>query len=113
MFDLKAYGILAVAILAEVAATSALRATAGFTRFLPTVVVIVGYGVAFYCLTIVVKTIPIGVAYAIWTGMGIVLVSAAAIFLYGQKPDVPALVGMGLIVIGTIVLMLFSRMEVH
>ncbi|WP_456441865.1 DMT family transporter [Caldithrix abyssi] len=110
---MKAYGILAVAILAEVAATSALRATEGFTRVLPTLVVIVGYGVAFYCLTIVVKTIPIGVAYAIWTGMGIVLVSAAAIFLYGQKPDVPALVGMGLIVIGTIVLMLFSRMEVH
>ncbi|NOX38885.1 MAG: multidrug efflux SMR transporter [Calditrichaeota bacterium] len=109
----QAYAILAISILAEVVATSALKATHGLTRLVPTLIVIIGYAIAFYGLTRVVQVIPIGVAYAIWTGMGVVLVTLVAIFLYQQKPDWAAILGMGLIVLGTSVLLLFSRMKVH
>ena len=108
-----AYIILAISIVAEVMATSALKATQGFTRLGPTLIVILGYAVAFYGLTKVVQVIPIGVAYAIWTGMGVVLVTLVAIFLYQQKPDLAAVIGMGLIVLGTTILLLFSRMKIH
>lgn len=104
---------LALAIVAEVAATSALKASGEFTRLLPTVVVVVGYGVAFYLLTLVLRTIPVGITYAIWSGLGIVLVTLVAVILYRQVPDLPALIGMGLIVVGVVVINVFSKTAGH
>ena len=91
-----AYLHLAIAIIAEVAATSALKASAQFTRLAPSVIVIVGYIVSFYFLTLVLKTIPVGITYAIWSGVGIVLVAIIAAIIYKQIPDLPAVLGMGL-----------------
>ncbi|PTT60046.1 multidrug DMT transporter, partial [Pseudomonas sp. HMWF007] len=80
---------------------------------LPLILVIVGYGIAFWMLTLVVRSVPVGVAYAVWAGMGIVLVSIAALFIYGQKLDVPAMLGMALIVLGVVVIQLFSKTAGH
>ena len=102
---------LALAIGAEVIATSALKSAAGFTRLLPSIVVVLGYGAAFYFLSLTLKTIPVGVAYAIWSGAGIVLISTAAWLLYGQKLDAAAIIGMGLIVSGVLVIQLLSKAQ--
>ena len=107
------YALLAIAIVAEVIATSALRASEGFSRWLPTVVVVLGYGVAFYCLSLTLRSIPVGIVYAIWSGAGIVLISLVAVVLYRQVPDLPAIVGKGLIISGVVVLNLFSKMQAH
>lgn len=104
-----AYLYLAVAIVAEVAATSALKASAQFTKLMPSLVVIVGYGVAFYMLTLVLETIPVGLSYAIWSGLGIVLVTIVAAIVYRQIPDLPALIGIGLIISGVVVINVFSK----
>ncbi|WP_333794929.1 DMT family transporter [Hyphomicrobium sp.] len=96
------------AILLEVAATSALKASDGFTRLLPSVVVVIGYGSAFFFLSLALKTIPMGIAYAIWSGIGIVLISVAGWLLYAQKLDFAALAGMGLIIAGVFVLQVLS-----
>ncbi len=103
------YLYLTVAIIAEVIGTNALKASEGFTQLLPSAVVVVGYGVAFYCLAIVIKTIPVGIAYAIWSGVGIVLIALIAAFLFGQVPDLPAIIGMALIIAGVVVINLFSK----
>jgi len=108
-----AYLYLSVAIVAEVIATSALRAAAGFTVLLPSAISIVGYVVAFYFLSLTLKSMPVGVAYAIWSGVGIVLVSLVALVIYKQVLDLPALLGMGLIMAGVIVINLFSKSAVH
>lgn len=110
---MPAYALLGIAIIAEVIATSALKASSGFTRLGPSLVVITGYACAFYFLALVMRTIPVGVAYAIWSGVGIVLIVGASAVLYQQMPDWPALLGMALIVIGVAVINLFSRMTVH
>ena len=107
------YFYLAIAIVSEVIATSALRAADGFTRLLPSVLVVIGYALAFLFLSLTLKTIPVGMAYAIWSGVGIVLVSLVAYFLYGQTLDAPALIGMGLILAGVLVINLFSRSSAH
>ncbi|HEY4071611.1 MAG TPA: SMR family transporter [Herbaspirillum sp.] len=107
------YLYLSIAIVSEVIATSALRAADGFTRLLPSILVVAGYALAFFFLSLTLKTIPVGVAYAIWSGIGIVLISLAAYFLYGQSLDAPALIGMGLIVAGVMVINLFSRSSAH
>lgn len=104
---------LVLAIMAEVIATSALKASLGFTRPLPSMIVVVGYGVAFYLLSLVLKTLPVGVAYAIWAGLGIVLVTLVGIVVFGEKPDLPAVVGISLIVAGVVMLQVFSKMNVH
>nr|WP_223871889.1 SMR family transporter [Candidatus Dactylopiibacterium carminicum] len=104
---------MAVAIVCEVIATSALKASAGFSRPLPSVLVVLGYGAAFYLLTIVLRSIPVGVAYAIWSGAGIVLVSLVGWLLYRQSLDTPAILGIGLILAGVLVLNLFSRSAAH
>jgi multidrug transporter EmrE-like cation transporter len=98
---------------AEVIGTSALKASEGFTRLLPSVVVVLGYAVAFYCLSLVLKTVPVGIAYAVWSGLGIVLITLVAFVVYGQKIDLPGLIGMGLIVAGVVVLNVFSKASVH
>ncbi|HCK00565.1 MULTISPECIES: SMR family transporter [Serratia] len=104
---------LAMAIVAEVIATTMLKASEGFTRLWPSLVVVVGYGVAFWGLSMVVKTMPLGIVYAIWSGMGIVLVSIAAVFVYQQKLDLPAVFGMGLIIAGVLVINLLSKTAAH
>jgi multidrug transporter EmrE-like cation transporter len=81
------YFFLAIAILSEVIATSALKSSDGFTKFVPSVIVVTGYGAAFYFLSITLKTIPVGIAYAVWSGLGVVLVTAVAWVLHGQKLD--------------------------
>lgn len=104
---------LGIAIAAEVVGTSALKASEGFTRLWPSVLVVLGYGAAFYCLSLVLRTIPVGVAYAIWSGLGIVLITLVAYVLYGQKIDLAGLIGMALIVAGVLVLNLFSKTSTH
>ena len=104
---------LTIAVVAEVAATTALKATEEFTRLKPSLVVVIGYGVAFYFLTLTLRTLPLGVTYALWSGLGIVLVAAAGIFVYGQMPDWPAVMGMTLIIAGVMVINLFSKTVMH
>lgn len=110
---LHPYVLLAIAIVAEVIATSALRASEGFSRLLFAAVVVIGYGIAFYCLSLTLRTIPVGIVYAIWSGAGIVLISLVAVVLYRQVPDLPAIIGLGLIISGVVVLNLFSKMQAH
>jgi small multidrug resistance pump len=107
------YLYLGIAIIAEVVATSALKSSQGFTKPLASIVVVVGYCIAFYCLSIVLKTIPIGVAYAIWAGLGIVLITIVGYFFYQQKLDTAAVVGMSLIVVGVVVINVFSTSLTH
>lgn len=109
----KNWLFLAVAILSEVAATSALKASEGFTKLWPSLLVIAGYAVAFYFLALTLRTIPVGVAYAVWSGVGIVLISAIGWFLFDQKLDAPAVVGITLIISGVVVLNLFSKSQAH
>ncbi|MEM8248350.1 SMR family transporter [Morganella morganii] len=104
---------LTLAVGAEVVATSMLRAADGFTRLIASVVVVIGYCVSFWALSQVVRMMPLGIAYAIWSGMGIVIVSAAAYFIYHQKLDLPAVIGMALIIAGVLVINLFSKSSVH
>lgn len=104
---------LAIAIIGEVIATSFLRASQGFTQLVPTIVVVIGYGVTFYFFSLALQTIPVGIGYAIWSGVGIVLVSVIAFFAYGQTLDLPALIGMGLILSGVLVINLFSQSSAH
>ncbi len=111
--QLPGYAWLAIAIVAEVIGTSALRAADGFTRFWPSVLVVAGYGVAFYCLSITLRTMPVGIIYAVWSGAAIVLITLVAMLLYRQVPDLPAVIGLGLIVAGVVVLNLFSKMQAH
>lgn len=110
---MNAWLYLSVAIVAEVAATSALTASQGFTRPLPSILVVVGYGLAFYCLSMSLRSIPVGIAYAIWAGVGIVLISLIGWAVFKQSLDIPALLGMGLIVAGVIVLNVFSKSVAH
>ncbi|WP_209539270.1 DMT family transporter [Billgrantia sulfidoxydans] len=110
---MMAFVYLALAIVAEVVATSALKATDGFTRPGPSLLVVVGYAIAFFMLSLVLRTIPVGIAYAIWAGLGIVLVALVGIVVYGQRPDLPAVLGIGLIVTGVVVIQLFSRISAH
>jgi small multidrug resistance pump len=110
---MRAWTYLAIAIVAEVVATSALKAAAGFTRPGPSAVVVVGYGVAFYFLSLTLQSIPVGVTYAIWSGVGIVLITLVAWLWYGQALDAAALLGLGLIVAGVAVLNVFSKSVAH
>jgi small multidrug resistance pump len=107
------YIMLAIAIVAEVLATTAMKQSDGFTRLPWAIATVVGYAVAFYFLSLTLKTIPTGVAYAIWSGAGIVLISTVAWLFQGQKLDTAAVLGMSLIVCGVIVINTFSRMSGH
>jgi len=108
-----AFLFLALAIVAEVVATSALKASEGFTRLWPSVTVVIGYGLAFYLLALVLRTMPVGIAYAFWAGLGIVLVTLVGILVYGEKPDLPALLWLGMIVGGVVVIQVFSSVASH
>ncbi|NIE96215.1 multidrug efflux SMR transporter [Acinetobacter sp. C26M] len=105
--------ILFIAITAEVIATSALKSSEGFTKPVASIVVVVGYVVAFYCLSLTLKTIPVGVAYAIWSGVGIVLITTVAWFVFDQKLDVWGIIGIVLIMSGVLILNLLSKTSSH
>lgn len=104
---------LAAAIVSEVIATSSLKASDGFSRTIPSVVVVVGYGISFYFLSLTLRTMPVGIAYAVWSGVGIVLISAVGWVLFHQRLDAAALAGMGLIIAGVLVINVFSRASSH
>ncbi len=110
---LNTWIILIVAIAAETFATTMVRASEGFTRLLPSLGVVAGYAVSFYGLSQVVKVMNLGIAYAIWAGLGIFLVSIFSWFLFGQKLDLPVIAGMGLILSGVVVIQLFSSTVTH
>ena len=110
---MKNWLFLAIAIISETIATSALKASDGFTRLWPSVAVVAGYGIAFYFLSLTLRTIPVGVAYAVWSGVGIMLISLVGWIVYGQKLDAAAIAGMGLIVAGVVVMNVFSKASAH
>jgi small multidrug resistance pump len=107
------YAYLAIAIVAEVIATSFLKQSDGFTRPVPTIVMAIGYIVAFFFLSLTLREVPTGIAYAIWSGVGIVLITAIAWIVQGQRLDAPAMIGMALIIAGVLVMNLWSRTTGH
>jgi small multidrug resistance pump len=104
---------LAIAIAAEVVGTSFLRSTQGFTKLVPSLLVVAGYGLAFFFLSLTLEKIPVGIAYAVWSGAGVTLIAAIGWLFLGQKLDAAAILGMGLIVAGVVVLNLFSKTAAH
>ena len=104
---------LGLAIVSEVIATASLKSTEGFTRLVPSIVVLVGYSAAFYFLSLTLDTIPIGVAYAVWSGVGVATITLVSFVVYDQKIDAAGLLGSGLIVAGVVVLRLFSEASVN
>ncbi len=107
------YGALVAAIVCEVIATSFLQQSQQFTRLLPTLLMALFYGAAFYLLSITLRTLPVGVAYAIWSGLGIVLISAIGYFVFRQTLDLPAVIGLSLIITGVVVVNVFSKTVGH
>jgi len=107
------YLYLTIAIVAEVIATSALKSVDGFSKLWPSVIVVAGYGVAFYFLSLTLKSIPVSIAYAIWSGLGITLVSIIGYFFYKQSLDFPAILGLCLILLGVVVINVFSKTVSH
>lgn len=110
---MKNWFILFIAIVAEVIATSALKSSEGFTKPMASIVVVLGYMIAFYCLSLTLKTIPVGIAYAVWSGVGIVLITTVAWIVFDQKLDVWGIVGIALIMSGVLVLNLLSKTSSH
>lgn len=110
---MPAWLLLAIAIVSEVIATSALKASQGFSRPLPTVIVLIGYVTAFYCLSLTLRTMPVGIVYAIWSGVGVALIALVGWLLFGQKLDLAAIIGLVLIVAGVVVLNVFSKSSAH
>ncbi|HJO93118.1 MAG TPA: multidrug efflux SMR transporter [Victivallales bacterium] len=107
------YVLFSLAIISEVVATTAMKASDGFTKTAPSIVVVIGYAIAFYSLSLLLKNVPIGIAYAIWSGMGIVFVTFISIYLYKQIPDLASVIGIGFIIVGVIVINVFSNIQVH
>ena len=107
------YWYLAIAIGAEVMGTLALKSSDGFSKPIATTLCVVGYLIAFYFLSLVLKTVPVGIAYAIWAGMGIVLIASISAVIYKEIPDLPAVIGMLLIVVGVVIINVFSNTAVH
>ena len=104
---------LVIAIISEVIGTSALKASEGFSKLYPSLLVILGYGTAFYFLSLTLRTIPVGIAYAIWSGLGVVLITIVSWILFNQRLDLAGWLGILLITSGVIVLNLFSKTSVH
>ncbi|WP_420404090.1 DMT family transporter [Nisaea sp.] len=108
-----AYLYLGLAIVAEVIGTLALKATNGFTVLVPSIVVLCSYSAAFVLLSFCLREMPVGIVYGIWAGLGVVLVTVAGVFVYRQMPDVPAIIGLAMIVGGVVVIHLFSKAGTH
>ncbi|WP_095590693.1 SMR family transporter [Actibacterium ureilyticum] len=107
------YVYLVLAIVTETIGTTALQASQQFTKPLPSVIVVVGYAVSFYFLAQALRFMPVGIVYAVWSGLGIVLIAGIAFFAFGQRIDLPAMIGMGLIIAGIVVIHLFSDSATH
>jgi small multidrug resistance pump len=107
------YVYLVIAVVGEVIATTALKSSAGFTNLVPSLVVVAGYAIAFYFLSLTLHAMSVGIAYAIWSGLGIVLVSIIAWVRFGQVLDTAALIGMALILAGVVVINVFSNAAAH
>ncbi|TPG39285.1 DMT family transporter [Flavobacterium pectinovorum] len=110
---MKNFFFLGIAIIFEIIATSALKKSEQFTQLIPSIVTIVGYFAAFYFLSFAIRTIPIGIAYAIWSGVGIVLITIIGAVFFKQIPDLPAIIGLALIMIGVVVINVFSKTTAH
>jgi small multidrug resistance pump len=108
-----AYLYLTIAIITEVIGTNALKASEEFTKIVPSIIVVAGYGVTFYCMTLLLRTLPVGIMYALWSGLGIVLVTITGAVIYKEIPDIPAVIGMGLIIAGVVVINVFSKTTAH
>lgn len=109
----KTYLFLLIAVMFETFGSSCLQASQQFTRFWPSVGVLIGFAGAFYFFTMVLKVLPLGITYALWSGIGIILITISGRLLFGQKLDLPALLGLGLIIAGILVINLFSKAQVH
>ncbi|MEP3330421.1 SMR family transporter [Sedimentitalea sp.] len=107
------YIYLLLAIVAETIGTTALQASQQFSRFGPSVIVVISYGIAFYLLAMALRFMPVGVAYAIWSGLGIVLIALIGLVMFGQKLDIAAIIGLGLIIAGIVIIQLFSNTATH
>lgn len=109
----KHFFYLIVAVIAETIGTTALQSSQQFTRFWPSVLVVVAYAISFYLLALTLKYMPVGIMYAIWSGLGIVLIAGIGYFYFGQKLDTPAFIGLGLIVAGIVMINVFSKASLH
>ncbi|WP_409562722.1 DMT family transporter [Hyphomicrobium sp. MC8b] len=109
MSTLQTYAVLLLAVAIEVVATSALKASNSMTRLLPSVISLFGYAIAFYLLSVTMRTVPVGIAYALWAGIGVVLISAIGWLWFGQRLDFPAMIGIALIAAGVITVNVFSN----
>lgn len=109
----QTYAFLFIAVLLETFGSACLQSSQQFTRFWPTLGVILGFGSAFWFFTLVLKVLPLGVTYALWSGIGIILISLSGRVFFGQKLDSPALLGLGLIIAGILVINLFSKTATH
>ncbi|MFD2247640.1 DMT family transporter [Pontibacter ruber] len=107
------YLYLLIAIISEVAATSALKASEQFTKPLPSIIVVLGYASSFYFLSLTLRTMTVGIAYAIWSGIGTILIAVIGVLLYRQQLDFPAVIGLALIIAGVIIINVFSRSVGH
>lgn len=107
------YVYLILAVAAETIGTSALQASQQFSRLLPSILVVVAYGFSFYMLALVLRVMPVGVVYAIWSGLGIVFIAGIGLVVFGQRLDLPALLGLGLIIAGIMVINVFSGSTMH
>ena len=110
---MKNYLFLLLAIVFETIATSSLKASEQFTKLVPSLITIIGYIAAFYLLSLTLRSIPVGIAYAIWSGIGIVLVTLVSIVMFKQVPDLPAIIGLLLIIAGVVVINVFSKTSAH
>ncbi len=107
------YVFLLMAVVAETVGTTALQASQQFTRFWPSVLVVLGYGAAFWFLSLTLRELPVGITYAIWSGLGIIFISVIGFALFGQRLDTPALIGLALIITGIVVIQVFSNTTGH
>ncbi|HLT42250.1 MAG TPA: multidrug efflux SMR transporter [Sphingobacteriaceae bacterium] len=110
---MKSYLFLIIAIVLETIATSSLKGSEQFSKPIPSIITVLGYAGAFYFLSLTLKTIPVGIAYAIWSGVGIILITLVGIFAFKQVPDLPAILGLLLIIAGVIVINVFFSMSAH
>lgn len=110
---MKAYLILLLAIIFETIATSNLKSSEQFSKLLPSIITVAGYAASFYCLSIVLRTLPVGIAYAIWSGVGIILIATIGYFVFKQHLDFPAILGLGLIIAGVVIINVFSKSVSH
>jgi small multidrug resistance pump len=110
---MKNFFFLGIAIIFEIIATSALKKSEQFTQLIPSIITVIGYLGAFYFLSFAIRTIPVGIAYAIWSGVGIVLITIIGAVIFKQIPDLPAIIGLALIMAGVIVINVFSKTTAH